>query len=49
MNKVIVSIILLAISLALIIGAVIPVANEIKTTGQTTFDAIKNVNNSIKP
>lgn len=49
MNKVIISIILLGLSLALIIGAVIPVSNEIKNTGQTTFDAVKNMNNSIKP
>lgn len=49
MNKVIVSIVLLSISLALIIGGVLPVATEIKATGQTTFDAVKSMNSSIKP
>jgi len=49
MNRVIVSIILLSISLGLIIGSVLPVATEIKATGQTAFDAVKNMNSSIKP
>lgn len=49
MNKVIVSIIMLGISLALIIGAVIPVTVQIKETGQTVFDSVKNMNTSIKP
>lgn len=41
MNKIIVSIILLGLCLALLIGSVIPVSKEIKATGQTTFDAVK--------
>jgi len=49
MNKIIISIILLGLSLALLLGSVLPVSREIKSTGQTTFDAVKNMNNSIRP
>lgn len=48
MNKIITSIILLALCIALIIGVVIPVCRQIKSTGETSYEAVKNMNTNIK-
>ena len=49
MNKIITSIILLALCIALITGVVIPVTYQIKDAGQRSFDGIKNTANNIIP
>lgn len=49
MNKIITSIILLAVTLALIISSILPVARQIRNTGDSTFEVVKNMNTSIKP
>jgi hypothetical protein len=49
MNKVIFTIVLFAIGIALIISTVIPVSNQIKSTGSTVNAAVKNLNNNIVP
>ncbi len=48
MNKIIMSVILLSLSMALIVGAIIPVCTQIKNTGGTAFQSVKNMNTNIK-
>lgn len=48
MNKVIMSIILLGLCIALIIAVIVPVCTQIKATGQTSYEAVKNMNTNIK-
>lgn len=47
MKDIIVKIILLAICVALIVGVIIPVAQQIKDTGQKTYNVVKNLNSNI--
>ena len=47
MSKILATIILLAICVALILGAVFPLANEIKETTAKAFNAVKNFSNNI--
>ena len=49
MKKVIITIIFFAISISLIIGVILPIMNQIKGTGQKSFDSVKNMNNNIQP
>ena len=47
MNKVIITIIMFAICMALVVGVVIPMSSQIKDTGQKTQDVVKNLNSNI--
>lgn len=47
MSKILVTIILLAICVALILGVVLPLADEIKVVAEKAFDAIKEFGNNI--
>lgn len=49
MKDILVKIVLLAICVALIAGVVIPLAGQVKETGQKTFDTVKNLNSNITP
>jgi len=49
MKDILVKIILLAICVALIAGVVIPLAGQVKETGQKAFDTVKNLNSNITP
>ena len=49
MKDILVKIILLAICVALITGVVIPLAGQVKETGQKAFDTVKNLNSNIAP
>ena len=49
MKDIIVKIILLAICVALIAGVVIPIAQQVRGTGQKTFEVVKNLNSNISP
>jgi len=49
MNKVIMTIIFFALCVALVIGVVIPITQQIKDTGQKSFDSVKNMSSNIQP
>jgi hypothetical protein len=49
LKDIIVKIILLAICVALIVGVVIPIAQQVRDTGQKAFDVVKNLNSNISP
>jgi len=49
LKDILVKIILLAICVGLIAGAVIPLAGQVKGTGQKAFDTVKNLNSNITP
>lgn len=47
MKEIVIKIILFGICAALIIGVVIPIAGEIKNTGQKSFNSVKVLSNNI--
>ncbi len=47
MKEIVIKIILFAICAALIISVVIPIAGEIKNTGQKSFNSVKALSNNI--
>jgi hypothetical protein len=47
LKSIIVKIILFAICVSLIIAVVIPISQQIKDTGQKTYDVVKNLNSNI--
>lgn len=47
MKSVITTIILIAITVVLIIGAILPLANGMKDTGDTAYTIIKDMNNNL--
>ena len=49
MKDILVKIILLAICISLIAGVVIPLAGQVKDTGQKAFDTVKSLNSNIAP
>ena len=49
MKDILVKIILLAICVALIAGVVIPLAVQVKESGQKAFETVKNLNSNITP
>lgn len=49
MKDILIKIILLAICIGLIVGVVIPLAGQVRDTGQKAFDTVKNLNSNIAP
>jgi hypothetical protein len=49
LKDILVKIMLLAICVALIIGVVIPLAGQIRETGQNAFNTVKNLDSNITP
>jgi len=49
MKSVITTIILIALTIALILGAVIPVMQNMKNTGGTASTIVKDLNNNLSP
>lgn len=47
MKTVVIKIILFAICAALVVGVVIPLAGQVKGTGQKTYDMVKDMNSNI--
>ena len=47
MNKVIMTIILFAICVALVVSVIIPIAAEVKIGGDKTFEVVRQTNNNI--
>lgn len=48
MKKVVIAIVLFAICMALVVSTVIPISQQIKDTGQKSFNAVKNTNSNIR-
>ena len=49
MKDILIKIILLAICVGLIVGVMLPLAGQVKDTGQKAFDTVKNLNSNIIP
>lgn len=47
MKKVIISLIMFGLVMALVVGVVLPIANQLKSTGQKVYDTTKDTNNNI--